>query len=193
MSNQISERIQIAKKFRSIYNWKGKSHEKREKSLKWVTPLDFGIVILCLFILIVASAISAFQINSLSEKWTNAGLLVLMTMALSLRSPFSYIELILLKHIEKIKNLEIEFDETVNLEFDNIIKRFNKRKKYLYLTGIPVILIFIPALLQVFDANPYWDKFPSLVLIVSLFLFFRINYDILILRQNLAKFGNSIR
>jgi nicotinamide riboside transporter PnuC len=187
MNNKVSERIHIAMNFKSIYNWKGKSSEKREKILKRLASLDFGIVILCLSILIVLSAISIFKTESFSGKWTNAGLLVLMTMALSFRAPFSYIELILQKHINKIRNIETEFDEKINIELDNIIKGFNKRMKYVYLTGIPAILIFIPALLQVFDANPYWDKFPPLVLIISLFIFVRINYDILILKKNLKK------
>ena len=192
MNNQINERIKIAKNFKSIYNWEGKSPEKKEKTLKRVAFLDYGIVMVLLFILIVASAMSTFQIESLSGNWTNTGLLVLMTMGLSVRAPFSYIELMLQKHINQIKNLEIKFDEELNTEFDNIVERFNKRKKYIFLIGIPVILIFISALLQVFDANPYWDKFPPLVFIVSLYLVVRINYYILIVKKNLAKVVNAI-
>lgn len=187
MNNQVIERIQIAKNFKSIYNWEGKSLEKKEKKLKRLASLDYGIVILCLSILIIVSAIFTFNTESLSSNWKNAGLLVVMKMALSFRAPFSYIELVLQKHIDKIKNLETEFDEKINIELDNIIKRFNKRMKYIYLTGIPVILVFIPALFQVIDANPYWDKFPPLVLIISLFIFIRINYDILMLKKNLKK------
>ncbi len=33
MNTQTNERIKIAKNFKSIYNWEGKSPEKREKTL----------------------------------------------------------------------------------------------------------------------------------------------------------------
>ena len=119
-------------------------------------------------------------------------LFVLMTMGLSFRAPFSYIELILHKHIDQIRNLETKFDQKINTEFDSIIKQFNKRIKYIYLNGIPSILIFISALLQFFNVNPYWEKFPPFVLVLSLYLVVRINYDILIIKKNLAKVINAI-
>lgn len=191
MNSQINERIIIAENFKPIYNWTGKSPEKKGKMLKRAAVLDYGIVIFSLSVLIIASAMSTFQIEFFSGNWTNAGLLVLMTMALSLRAPFAYIELMLHKHINQIKNLEIEFDQKLNTEFGNIVERFNRRKKNIYLIGIPVILIFISALLQVFNANPYWEKFPPLVLVVSLYLIIRINYDIVIMRKNLGKVVNS--
>lgn len=191
MNSEINERILIANNFKSIYNWTGKSAEKKEKMLKRTAFVDYGIVMVLLSFLIIASAMSTFDIESFSSNWTNAGLLVLMTMALSLRAPFAYIELMLHKHINQIQNLEIEFDQKLNTEFDNIVKRFNKRKKYIYLLGIPVIIISVSALLQVFNANPYWEKFPPFVLIVGLYLIVRINYDIVIVRKNLGKVVNS--
>ncbi|NPV51793.1 MAG: hypothetical protein HPY60_11455 [Candidatus Methanofastidiosum sp.] len=191
MTSQINERIEIAKSFKSIYNWTGKNPEKKEKLFKRVAFLDYGIVMFLLSVLIIASAMSTLQIEYFSGNWTNAGILVLMTMALSLRAPFSYIELMLHNHINQIKNLEIEFDPNLNTEFNSIVKRFNKRGKYIYLFGIPVILIFISALLQVFDANPYWEKFPPIVLLVCLYLIIQINYDIAIMRKNLGKVVNS--
>lgn len=53
--------------------------------------------------------------------------------------------------------------------------------------GLPTILIFIAALLQVFDINPYWDKFPQLVGGVSVYILIRINYDLVKLKRNLKK------
>ncbi|MBN2596908.1 MAG: hypothetical protein JXR82_09015 [Marinifilaceae bacterium] len=192
MSNQIDERIKIAKNFKSPYNWEGNPLEKREKTLRRAGFLDYGFVMILLSVLIVASAMSAFKIDPFISKWHNAGLLVLMTMAFSIRAPFSYIELMLHQHINKIKTLEIEFDEKLNAEFENIVARFNKRKKYIYLTGIPLILIGIAAFLQVFDENPYWTKFPPLVLVISLYLIARINYDILKLKRILGRVINAI-
>ena len=135
MNNLIAERIRIAKSFKPMYNLEGKSPERIEKTLKRVAFLDYGIVMVLLSLLVVVSAMSTFQIEPLSGDWKNAALLVLMTMTLSLRAPFTYIELMLHKHINQIENLEIEFDKKLNTEFDNIIERFNKRKKLIYLIG----------------------------------------------------------
>ncbi len=192
MNSQINERIIIAKNFKSFYNWTGKTPEDKEKMLKRGAFLDYGIVMVLLSFLIIISAMSTFHIEPFSRKWTNTGLLALLTMGLSFRAPFSYIELILHKHINQIKNIETKFDQKLNTEFDSIIKRFNKRKRYIYLLGIPSLFIFISALLQFFDLNPYWGKFPPLVLVVSLYLVVRINYDILIIKKNLEKVINAI-
>ena len=187
MNNQIAERIKIAKSFKSTYNWQGKTPEQREKTLKRFAFLNYGIAILLLCAIIVVSAITTFQIETFSGKWTNAGLLVLMAMSLSLSAPFLYIELMLHNHIKKIEKLEIEFDEKLNNQLDNIIAKLNRRKKYIYLLGLPAILIIIPAFLQVFDANPYWDKFPPIVLVVSLYVLVMVNYDIIKLKRNLKR------
>ncbi len=187
MNNQIDERIKIAKSFKSIYNWKGKTPEKREKTLKMVAFSDYGIVTFLLFVCILASAMTIFQTQSISSNWEKSGLLVLLTMSFSLRSPFSFIELILNNHIKKIENVRYQFDNELNNELDNIITKLNRRKKYIYLIGLPAILIFIPAMLQVFNANPYWDKFPPFVLTVSLYILVRIHYDIMKLKRNLKR------
>ena len=80
MTNQIAKRIQIIDGFKSIYSWKG-------KTLKYISLLDFGIVMILLVFSILASV--------LSWNWENSGLLVLMAMSLSIRAPFGFIELIL--------------------------------------------------------------------------------------------------
>ncbi len=192
MNNQISERITIAKKFKSIHGWKGKSPEQKEKILKNAASLDYGIVMFLLLALIIVSTMSIFQIETSSDNWANAGLLVVMAMSLSLRSPFSFIELMLQKHIKKIDSVKSPFNNELNIEFENIIARLNRRKKHIYLTGIPVILIFISALLQFLNVNPYWDKFPIIVLAVCLYLVVRINFDIMNLRRNLKRVERSM-
>lgn len=192
MNNQIDERIKIAKNFKSLYSWEGKSPEKREKTLKRTGFMEYGFVMILLSVLIVASAMSAFQIEPFIGKWPKAGLLVLLTMVYSLRSPFLYIELLLHKHINKIRNSELEFNEELNTDFDNIIAQLNKRRKYIYLTGAPLLLIALAAFVQVLDVMPYWDKFPPLVLIISLYLVVRINYDVLKLKKNLARVVSAV-
>ena len=129
MNNQIVERIKIAQSFKSAYNWKRETPKQREKTVKRFAFLNYGIAILLICVTIVASAISTFQIETFSGKWTNAGLLVLMAMSLSLSAPFLYIVLMLHKHIKNIKNLEIKFDDNLNTELGNIVKQLNRRKK----------------------------------------------------------------
>lgn len=188
MTNQITERIQIIDGFKSIYNWKGKSEERKIKTLKYISFLDFGLVMLLLAFLILVSVLTSFNIDSiLSGKWEKSGLLVLMAMSLSIRAPFGFIELKLKKHVKEIKDLKIDFDEKLNHDLEFLISKFNDRKKYLYLKEFPAILISIAALLQVFDLNPYWEKFPHVVGGVSVYIFVRIIYDINRLKRNLGK------
>ncbi len=187
MKNQIIERIEIIEDFKSIYNWKNKTEEQRIKTLKITSFLDYGVVMILLIFLILISVLTLFQVDSITGKWENSGLLTLMTMSLSLRAPFGYIELLLKKHIQEIKNIETGFDRKLNHDLKFLISKFNDRKKYLYLMGLPAILIGIAASLQVFDLNPYWDKFPHFVGGVCLYILVRINYDIVRLKRNLRK------
>ena len=190
MIKQIEKRIQIVKNFKSIYNWEGESAEKREKTIQIAVFLEYGFVMILLSILVVGSAMVVFEFEHFIDRWANAGILILITMSFSIRSPFSYVELMLHKHINIIKS--IEFDEKLNTELEDIITRFNLRKKYIYLTAIPAILIGIAAFLQVFDGNPYWNKLPPFVMLISLYLITRINYDILKLKRNLKRVENLI-
>lgn len=186
MNNQINERIIIANDFKWIYNWKGKLSGKKEKTLKRIAFLDHGIALFLLTVSIFTSAMSTFQIETFFI-WAEAGVLVLITMGFSLRARFSYIELMLQRHIKKIENIDIQFDEKINNEFANIIAKFNKnRKQNIFILGLFLFLIFT-ALLQVIGLNPYWEKFPPLVLALSLYLMVRINYDIMILKRNLER------
>jgi hypothetical protein len=188
MTNQITERIQIIDGFKSIYNWKNKTEEKKIKTLKLTSFLDYGLVMILLAFSILASGLTSFHVDSIiSGNWEKSGLLVLMTMSLSIRAPFAFIELILKKHSKEIKDLKIDFDDKLNHDLEFLISKFNDRKKYLYIIGLPAILILIAALLQVFDLNPYWDKFPHFVGGVCVYILVRINYDIVRLKRNLRK------
>jgi hypothetical protein len=188
MINKITERVQIIDGFKSIYNFKGKTEERKFKTLKYTSLLDYGLAMILLAFSILASGLTSFHVDSIiSGNWEKSGLLVLMTMSLSIRAPFGLIELILNKHSKEIKDLKIDFDDKLNHELEFLISKFNDRKKYLYITGLPAILILIAALLQVFDLNPYWDKFPHFVGGVCIYILVRINYDIVRLKRNLRK------
>jgi hypothetical protein len=188
MTNQIAKRIQIIDGFKSIYNFKGKTEERKFKTLKYTSLLYYGLAMILLAFSILASGLTSFHVDSIiSGNWEKSGLLVLMTMSISIRAPFGLIELILNKHSKEIKDLKIDFDDKLNHELEFLISKFNDRKKYLYITGLPAILILIAALLQVFDLNPYWDKFPHFVGGVCIYILVRINYDIVRLKRNLRK------
>ena len=188
MTNQIAKRIQIIDGFKSIYNFKGKTEERKFKTLKYTSLLDYGLAMILLAFSILASGLTSFHVDSIiSGNWEKSGLLLLMTMSLSIRAPFGFIELILKKHSKEIKDLKIDFDDKLNHDLEFLISKFNDRKKYLYITGLPAILILIAALLQVFDLNPYWDKFAYFVGGVSVYILIRINYDIIRLKKNLRK------
>ena len=188
MTNQITERIQIIDGFKSIYNWKGKTEERKFKTLKYTSLLDYGLMMILLAFSILASGLTSFHVDSIiSGSWEKSGLLVLMTMSLSIRAPFGFIEFILKDHSKEIKDLKIDFDDKLNHDLEFLISKFNDRKKYLYITGLPAILILIAALLQIFDLNPYWDKFPHFVGGVCIYILVRINYDIVRLKRNLRK------
>jgi hypothetical protein len=188
MINKITERVQIIDGFKSIYNFKGKTEERKFKTLKYTSLLDYGLAMILLAFSILASGLTSFHVDSIiSGNWEKSGLLVLMTMSLSIRAPFGLIELILKKHSKEIKDLKIDFDDKLNHDLEFLISKFNDRKKYLYIIGLPAILISIAALLQVFDLNPYWDKFPHFVGGVCIYILVRINYDIVRLKRNLRK------
>lgn len=188
MTNQIAKRIQIIDGFKSIYNFKGKTEERKFKTLKYTSLLDYGLAMILLAFSILASGLTSFHVDSIiSGNWEKSGLLVLMTMSISIRAPFGFIELRLKKHYKEIKDLKIDFDDKLNHDLEFLISKFNDRKKYLYITGLPAILILIAALLQVFDLNPYWDKFPHFVGGVCIYILVRINYDIVRLKRNLRK------
>ncbi len=187
MTNLITERILIVKNLQPFYKWEGKSPKRKGILLKRNADIDYGLIVFLLSLLIIVSAMVLFKIDSYLILWKNPGLLILMIMAMSLsiRAPHLYIELLLQKHIGKIQNSQIQFDQKQNKELNNIIESFNKRKKYKYLIGIPQILISISALMQFANVNAYWDKFPLIVFVISTFLMVRINYDVIKLRRNL--------
>lgn len=188
MTKKIAERIEIIDRFKSIYNWKGKTEERKIKTLKYISLLNYGLVMTLLAFLILVSGLTSFHIDSvLGGNWDKSGLLVLMTMSLSFSAPFGFLELILKKHTMEIKDLKIDFDEKLNHDLEFLISKFNDRIKYLYLNGLPAILILFAALLQVFDLNPYWDKFPFLVGGVSVYILVRMNYDVIRLKRNLSE------
>lgn len=187
MNPQTAERIEIAKSFTPFYLQKKSGFGSRKKMFQKTAFLDYPLSSLMLILSILASGMAFFEFGFFFQKWQNAGLLVLMTMALSFRSPFAWIELMLDSHIKKLESHPLEFDKGLNSKLKAIIEKYAQRKKHLPLYQLPSLLIFLAAFLQVFELNPYWNHFSPFVLLVSLYLLVDINRTVFLLRRNLRK------
>lgn len=185
MNNQIEERIKIIKGFKSYTYWKVKSPEEISKSLKVFAPLDYGFTLVLLLFVIVLSASALFELEFLSSKWEKSGLIVLMTISFSLRSPFSLAELMLKKHVQIIRTKNHSIKDSLNSDLKSIISSFDNRKKRIVYFVIPVVIVMLASFAQVFEMNPYWSYFPSIILAYCVFVFVWIHYQLLKLHSNL--------
>ncbi|WP_321308698.1 hypothetical protein [Marinifilum fragile] len=193
MTQSIEKRIKIIEGFRPAYQWKGKSQEKKDKKLSQYAFLDYGFVMILLCLVIYASLLAYLEYDFVSKKWDNAALLVQFIMLFAFKAPFAYLEVLLKKHAKKIKGSNISFDEKVNMDLEFMISKFNDRTKYIYITGIPLIVIMLAAFFQVMDLNPMWDKFPVAVFAISLYLLIRINFDVFRLKRNIKKVNDIMK
>jgi len=193
MNSQIEERIEIASSFKSVYDSQNKKLGKREKWLKLSAGFDYWGVMILLIFLIFLSLAAVLQIDPINTKWQKSGLIVLMTFAISIKSPYSFIELILINHIKRLESLNVNFPEFLNQDFKIIVTKLNSKKTRFNLLLLPLLIIIIGALLQTFEFNPYWNYFSFLVLAFSPILLIRINYQIRIVKKHLIKFEAIIK
>lgn len=192
MNSQIEERIKIASSFKSVYDSQNKKLGKREKWLKLSAGFDYWVVMILLVFLIFLSLAAILQLDPINTKWQKSGLIVLMTFAISIKSPYSFIELLLINHIKRLEGMNLNFPEFLNQDLIEIILKLNSKKTRFNLLQLPLLIIILGALLQTFDFNPYWNYFSFLVLAVSTILLIRINYQIRIVKKHLVKFDAII-
>ncbi|PKP34194.1 MAG: hypothetical protein CVU00_07860 [Bacteroidetes bacterium HGW-Bacteroidetes-17] len=192
MNSQIEERIKIARSFKSVYDPQNKNLGKREKWLKLSAGFDYWVVMIMLIFLIFLSLAAILQIDPINTKWQKSGLIVLMTFAISIKSPYSFIELLLINHIKRLESLNLNFPEFLNQDFKEIIIKLNSKKTRFNLLQLPLLIIILGALLQTFNFNPFWNYFSFLVLAVSTILLIRINYQIRFVKKHLIKFDSII-
>ena len=188
MNPQIEERIKIVRSLKSVYDSQNKRLGKREKWLKLSASFDYWIVMILLLFLIILAIAAIFQIEPMNEKWQKSGLLVLMTYAIAIKSPYSFIELLLLKHVKKIKNLNLSFPEFLNQDLKEMIDRLNSKKTRFNYIILAVIFIVFASALQVFELNPYWNFFTFPVILLSIVLLIRINLQISPVKKNIKRF-----
>ena len=171
MNELVKERIAIAEKFKTIHKLKFKSPERRNAMLKQTAFLEYPISLVLILVLMYSAASTIFFASS----WDNAALLVCVSLGMALRSPYAYIEVKLIEHIESIKNLDGDFNPELNIELERMISKLNQKTVLIVLWVITGIIV-LSAFLQVFEVNPYWNYFPVIVFVFSTFLLVRITY-----------------
>ncbi len=192
MNAQIEERIKIIRRFKSVYSTQEKNPQKMNFWFNFSAAFEYWVTMLLLIFLMFLSFSAIFHIEPFNEKWQTSGLIVLMTFAIAIKSPYSFIELFLLKHVKKIIKLDLSFPQSLNQELKEIITKINSKKNRMNIIGLPSILIMLGGLLKVLDLNPYWNYFTYIVLVFSPILLIRINFQISIVKKNLNKFDSII-
>ena len=190
-TNLVQERDIIVESFKSYFDWQDKTFRQREKELVRSIVME-GLGMVSLLFTIYISGRTVFNPEFALTHWKNACVLVIMTLALTVRTPSSSIEFQLLKHVRKINNLNFEFNPSLNQRLKGQIDRLNNRKYRLFLNMVPTFLIMIGAIMQLLIINPYWDSFSYVVFIYCLFLLLRIIFQFLSIRINLNQVDSLI-
>ena len=192
MNPQIEERIGIINQLKTTLTGKDLSLEKRIKRLKLWGYMNFGLVNLLLVFLIIISASTLLRLEPFGQNWQKSGLIVLMTISLSLHAHFSIIEFLLLKHSKRLGNSDFNFDNRLNMELKELIDDMNYHRFKPYWIIIPAIILMIAGALMVLELNPYWDMFTWPVLAISVLLSWRLNICVFLIRRNIENLGSRV-
>lgn len=192
MNPQIEERIGIINQLKTTLTGKDLSLEKRIKRLKLWGYMNFGLVNLLLVFLIIISASTLLRLEPFGQNWQKSGLIVLMTISLSLHAHFSIIEFLLLKHSKRLGNSDFNFDNRLNMELKELIDDMNYHRFKPYWIIIPAIILMIASALMVLELNPYWDMFTWPVLAISVLLSWRLNICVFLIRRNIENLGSRV-
>ncbi|HEX7584276.1 MAG TPA: hypothetical protein VF373_06270 [Prolixibacteraceae bacterium] len=192
MNPQIEERIGIINQLKTTLTGKDLSLEKRIKRLKLWGYMNFGLVNLLLVFLIIISASTLLRLEPFGQNWQKSGLIVLMTISLSLHAHFSIIEFLLLKHSKRLGNSDFNFDNRLNMELKELINDMNYHRFKPYWIIIPAIILMIASALMFLELNPYWDMFTWPVLAISVLLSWRLNNCVFLIRRNIENLGSRV-
>lgn len=192
MNEQTEQRIKIISQFKSTFHVKDPSLEKRINKLKIWGIMNYGLVNLLLIIVMILSALTLLQVESFNQRWLQSGLLVLITLSVSLHSHYSYIEYLLLKHISHLKLRELNFNPTTNTELNGLVTDLNDHKFKPSWIMIHSILVILASALTVLEWNPFWGWFPLPVLVVSALLSWRINNHVFLVQNNIENLESEI-
>lgn len=192
MNQYTEERIRIIKKLKPSIYVKEQPLDQRIKKLKFLSLLNYLLANLLLIILMIQSALSLLQYDPSGESWKKSALLVFITLNLSLQAHLSYIEYLLLKHVRNLKNQEYSISYINNKELKELIIRLNNNRFKPYWIVIPSILVMLGSLLSYLEYNPYWDIFALPALLVGALLSWRLNKEVLQVRNNIEHIESKV-
>lgn len=192
MNQETEERIRIIMQFKPTTYFKDQSLEGRIKKLKYYGILKYGLANFVLIIAIVLSAIALLTFDPSGQSWQKAGLLVFITMNLSLNAHYPYIEFLLLSHIKTLHGQDVMVDINSNKELKGLINHMDYNRFKPYWIIIPSLILIIASILSFFDLNPYWNMFALPVLIVSALLSWRLNNQVSLVQNNIEDFESKI-
>jgi len=188
MTKQLIERIEIVDQFKSIYFWQKDSVAKQYNRVKWlgISKLVFGVLLLLYLIDVSAMAVLKMETDLLG--WEKSALLVFVVMAANVYNPYLFIEFLLKKHLRKIRNINGEFNETLNTDLRLAVVKLNSKSRRLYITEIPAILVMIGAIFQSQGLNPYWYLFAYFIPLFGMFMLIKMYSDVSMIRRILIHF-----
>jgi len=192
MNHHIAERIQIISQFKSPSIGSDQSFENRYKKSKIWGSINFYMANILLIVLIVISASTLLGIEPIGQKWSKSGLMILMTLSLSLHAHYSLIEFHLLKHLKSLNESDFSFNQNLNLELKNLITDLNFHRFKPYWIIIPTTIVLCASALMVLELNPYWDMFVIPVLLIGILLSWRLNNGVFLIRENIEKAESKV-
>jgi len=154
--------------------------------------MNFGLANLLFVFLIIISASTLLRLEPFGQNWNKSGLIVLMTISLSLHAHFSIIEFLLLKHSKSLGNSDFNFDNRLNMELKELINDMNYHRFKPFWIILPAIIMMIASALMILELNPYWDMFTWPVLAISVLLSWRLNNCVFLIRKNIENLRSRV-
>lgn len=192
MNQYAEERIRIIKKLKPSIYVKEQSLDQRIRKLKFLSLLNYLLANFLLIVLMVQSALALLYYDPSGESWQKSALLVFITMNLSLQAHLSYIEYLLLKHARNLKNQQYNISDINNKELKELVMRLNNNRFKPYWIVIPSMVVMIGSLFSYFNYNPYWELFALPSLLVGSLLSWRLNKEVLLIRNNIEHIESKV-
>lgn len=192
MNPQTEERIRIIKKLKPSLGFNKQPLEKRIKKLRFFGILIYAMANILLIVIIIQSAITLFHLDPTGQSWNKSALMVFITLNLSLHSHYSYIEFLLLKHVDNIKNQEYLISYINNKELKELINNLNYHRFRPYGIIIPALLVMLGSILSYFDSNPYWEIFALPTLVIGTLMLWQLNYKVSQIRNNIEEIESKV-
>ena len=192
MNQETEERIKIISEFKSTLYQKDQSLEKRINMLKIFGLLKYVLANFMLILVMVHSAIVILRLDPSGQSWQKAGLLVFIALNLSFHSHYSYIELLLLKHIKNLLHRDMIIQDGHNRELNKLIDDLNYHKFRPYWLIFTAFILLLASVLKFFNFNPFWHLFALPVLIVGALLSVRLNQKVSLIRNNIELIESKV-